>query len=126
MIGPQLLRFAVVGSVGFLVDAGAFTLLLHAGAGPYLSRLLSFLVAVGVTFALNRHYTFRGVARARMAIYLAVQGAGMALNMLVFTAVIAHPVWIPLQYYAGLVAGSLAALTLNFHLSRHYVFLHDE
>jgi len=118
----RILRFFLVGSIGFLVDSSAFTALLRWLDEPHAARFASFLVAVGATFFLNRRYTFVTARHGRLSTYVLVQAAGMAINMAVFAAVIRHPVWLPWQYYLGLVAGSLTAMVFNYEMSRLYVF----
>lgn len=118
----RLFRFFLVGSLGFCVDAGAFSLALAAGINPYLARTLSFLVAVLATFVLNKHYTFRAEGRGNPGTYVASQIAGLGLNLAVFSLVIHHPIRLPEQYYLGLAAGSIAAMTLTYQLSKNYVF----
>lgn len=119
----EMYKFAVVGTAGFVVDAGAFTLLLPWLREPLISRFGSFLIAVGVTFILNRRFTFARRARSRPLVYFVGQGIGAAINMLVFAAVIWHPIWLPWQYYFGLASGSLLAMVFNYEMSRRYVFV---
>lgn len=119
----RLCRFGLVGMVGFIVDASAFTVLhswLHA---PHIARLGSFLVAVLATFSLNKRYTFYGRTKSRPVIYLLGQTFSLGVNMAVFSAVIWHPVWLPWQYYLGLISGSIAAMYFNYQLSHRYAFL---
>jgi len=56
----QLVRFAVVGGSGFVVNLVVFTLLVHGAGQDYrLANVLAYLVAVTNNFALNRLWTFR-------------------------------------------------------------------
>lgn len=119
---PGLLRFGVIGTVGFLVDVATFALLIRGGMDPYAARALSFPVAVAVTYSGNRAWTFRDAERTRPALYFFTQMLGLGVNMLVFAAVIHYPVWLPGQYYAGLAAGSLVSMFITYHLSRKHVF----
>jgi putative flippase GtrA len=114
-----MLRFAMVGTVGFVTDASLLTALVHlAGWGPYESRPVSFVVAISVTWLLNRVFTFArraGPDRRREYLrYVAVQGVGVSINFAVYAALLsALP---PLMNYpaVALAAGSLAAMTFNF------------
>ncbi|MDO9410146.1 GtrA family protein [Patulibacter sp.] len=83
----QLLRFAVVGATGAVVN-----LLVYAvAAGPLgwdyrLAALLGFAVAVTNNFALNRLWTFAGAtghAGFQAARFVAVSLAGLGVNLLV-------------------------------------------
>jgi putative flippase GtrA len=59
----RLLRFGIVGSIGFAVDAAIVVLLVRAGVRPYLARIPSLTSAIFVTWALNRTFTYRVCVR---------------------------------------------------------------
>lgn len=122
----QFLSFAVVGALGFLVDATALQLLLNvAGLDPYSGRLGSFLVAVTFTWAMNRHFTFASEDPRLLREwfrFLSANSLGAGVNLgtygfLVWAVplVAAHPV-------LGVAAGSIAGLSVNFLGSRYFVF----
>ena len=55
-VSRQFLRFCIVGTIGFVVDAGSLYLIMATtGAGPYLARLFSFMMAASATWILNRN-----------------------------------------------------------------------
>jgi putative flippase GtrA len=55
----QLVRFALVGGTGFVVNVGVYALCVHALSIDYrIAFVLAWLVAVTNNFALNRHWTF--------------------------------------------------------------------
>jgi putative flippase GtrA len=121
------LRFALVGTIGFLVDAAVlYALMFGLGAGPYLGRAGSFLAAASATWLLNRVYTFREVERSdpkrQWLRFVGFMVLGGAVNYGVYAAIVAvapaHPV-VPLLAVA---AGSLAGLAVNFTTSRLFVF----
>lgn len=126
----QFLTFALVGSIGFVVDGGILSALAaYLSFDVYLSRLVSFSSATIVTWALNRIFTFRrpnaGLERGRAreyASYLAIQILGALINLGIFSYLIwRHP---PLKAapIIPLAAGALVALFFNFLASRHFVF----
>jgi putative flippase GtrA len=120
-------RFCLVGGLGFVTDAGVMALCIHGlGWGPITARVLSFTVAVLVTFQLNRTFSFadrRGLPiLPALAGYLMVQAFGFACNMLVFALAILRlpaPFCAPL---AALALASAAALFLNYAGARFLVF----
>lgn len=126
----QLLRFAAVGCIGFVVDVATLQLLRTAGAGLLWGRAGSFLVAATSTWALNRRYTFNdrapttgSAATGRQWLrFIAANGVGGGINFGVYTALVLgsrlcrdHPA-------LAVAAGSLAGLACNFAASRHWVF----
>ena len=87
----QLLRFALVGASGYVVNLAVFTAAIHgAGFGYKLSATLAFLVAVSNNFLWNRHWTFRsggdGRARHQAVRFLTVSTGAffVSLGMLTF------------------------------------------
>ncbi len=55
----QLVRFGLVGGVGFVVNVAVYALLVHALGVQYLAASgVAWLVAVANNFVLNRHWTF--------------------------------------------------------------------
>ena len=117
-LARQILRYGLVGGVGFVVDAGLLYALIAVGGDPYLSRLGSFAVAVTVTWALNRRWTFgrrgrAGAARSYLG-YALVQLGGAAANFLVYAAVLGVLAPTPGNAVLALAAGSVAGLAVNF------------
>jgi putative flippase GtrA len=59
----QLIRFGLVGGVGFVVNVGVYALCVHALKIDYRGAyVLAWLVAVTNNFLLNRHWTFDAAA----------------------------------------------------------------
>jgi putative flippase GtrA len=122
----ELLRFGVVGTMGFLIDTATLYAALALGAGLYLGRALSYLAAASANWAVNRAWTFRHADRSQAgrqwAMFLLVNLLGFAINYGTYFVLVrnwplatAHPV-------LGVAAGSLAGLGGNFLLSRRFVF----
>ena len=122
-------RFAVVGGIGFLVDAVVLTLALrHLTTSVYVARALSFTTAVGATWLLNRTLVFGADASRSMlgeyGRYLVTQVAGALSNLAVFVALIQ---WAP--RLAGvpvvpLAAGAVVGALVNYTGSARWVFGH--
>lgn len=121
-------RFAVVGGVGFCVEFLILSVLYRGmGWSPIRARLVSFSLAVTVTWVLNRCYTFPSASRSRSrgleySSYLAVQGVGAAINFAIYSAILLStgPAVVPPE--AALVVAAAAALLWNYLASRRYVF----
>jgi len=112
----RFLLFAIVGGVGFLIDAGVLSLLLWATPlGPFFGRLVSIACALAVTWLCNRTLTFGPSDRGALHEGARYGGVGIAssiLNYLVYSGVLlAVPATPPL---AALVIASLAAMIFSY------------
>jgi putative flippase GtrA len=120
------LRFALVGFIGFVVDAGVLRAVVAAlGINLYAGRIVSFLTAATVTWALNRSFTFRhkGAARAlQWARFVCVNAFGACVNLGTY-ALLVKTLLFAREYPSFAVAcGSIAGMGLNFTLMRRLVF----
>lgn len=122
----QLTHFALVGLVGFFVDAGVL-LVVSRWLGPYGGRVLSFAAAVLATWLLNRSLTFRHQRSGKpvhheLAHYALTTLGGGAVNFGCYYLLV-YLLGLPaLLLPMAVAAGSLAGMTVNFWLSRTFVF----
>ncbi len=126
-IDPALLRFGVVGVVGFVVDATILNLLVHgAGLNDLLAQLPAFGVAVVITWLLNRAWTFRSSksdSRVRQAaLYFGVQCAGAAANFAVYSSALYLDPALERWLVVPLAFGAVAGLCLTFLGSKYLAF----
>ena len=91
----QLLRFAVVGASGYVVNLAVFAAALHgAGADYRVAAVAAFGVAVSNNFLWNRRWTFRaqhagaGPAHHQAARFLTVSVAAFAVGLGILTALV--------------------------------------
>jgi len=111
----QLVRFGLVGGVGFVVNVAVYTLFVHAVGVDYrLANIVAWLVAVLNNFVLNRHWTFDargGQARPQAIRFLLVSLVAEACSLALLTVLVegAGMAKVPAQALA--VAGSMP---LNF------------
>lgn len=120
--------FVVVGGIGFIIDASILATLVHGyGWGDYTARIVSFAVAVTVTWYLNRRYVFAArktlSRRSEYSRYLAVQLTGMTINFLVYSLCIASSQVMDSWPVLALAVGSAVALLFNYVGARMFVFL---
>ena len=123
----ELLRFAIVGGVGFLVDAGVLMALVRgASLDPYSGRVISFVAAATTTWWLNRIFTFTDAAAhpiaRQWASFLAVSIGGALINYGVYVATLQLWPLAKLWPVIGVAFGSLAGMAFNFPASKLLVF----
>ena len=84
--GHELAAFSIVGAAAFIVTA-AGTVLLHsrAGAGPLTSSVIATATATVLSYAGNRHWTFRhrqhGTVARDGTLFLMLNTAGLAIQL---------------------------------------------
>lgn len=124
---PPLLRFGLVGAVGFAVDGGLLQLLVSLGGwGPIAARGLSFPAAVLATWWLNRSITFRGqdgggLLRSLVR-YLAVSLVGTGVNFGIYTSLVLASATLAAHPLAPFAIASGIALVFNYLGSKHFAF----
>jgi putative flippase GtrA len=127
-VSLRFLRFAIVGTFGFVVDAGVLALLLASDvAGFHAGRCASFLAGASFTWAVNRRVTFadrrpgdgRGAEWAR---YVAAMAAGAALNYGVYALVLHVFGYTAVIAVLAVAVGAIAGLGLNFLAASRLVF----
>jgi len=123
----EFARFAVVGGVGFAVEALTLHALVSEFAwSPFAARAVSFPAAVTTTYALNRAWTFRerGDAGgfAAYGVYGGIQAVGALINLAVFAACLLAVRPLAERPVIALAIGAAAAMLFNFLASRLLVF----
>ena len=131
-MAAQIPAFAIVGAIGYLVDAGmTYAGAQYLGLSPELARPPGFIVATIVNFLLNRAITFRH-SRAlfwrAFARYWIVASVGLAVNYAVYSVCVqiaprlqipVTPAILPLFVAAGVgVAMILTFLGFRFFAFR--------
>jgi putative flippase GtrA len=102
----QLVRFGLVGGVGFVVNVAVYALFVHGAGFEYrIASVVAWLVAVVNNFVLNRHWTFdagEGRAHHQAARFLAVSLAAEIVSLLLLTVFVesAHVAKVPAQALA--------------------------
>jgi putative flippase GtrA len=111
----QLVRFAIVGGVGFVINLLVYTVLVHGGGLDYhVASVLAWLVAVVNNFVVNRHWTFDagdGRAHFQAMRFLVVSVVALAANQLLLTVFVESAGMEKVAAQALAVVGSMP---LNF------------
>jgi len=112
----QLVRFGIVGGIGFVINIAVYALCVHSLAVDYhIAAVVAWLVAVANNFVLNRHWTFdarhhgRAHFQAMRFVTVSLVALGCSLLLLVLFVEAAGLPKVPAQAVA--VA---ASMPLNF------------
>ncbi len=88
----QLVRFGLVGAVGFVVNLAVYTLFVHGLGVEYrVASVAAWIVAVANNFVWNRHWTFdagEGVAHHQAMRFLLVSVVTEIISLLLLTLLV--------------------------------------
>jgi putative flippase GtrA len=123
-LSRQILRFGMVGVVGFVVNAGMVEWLAYS-IGPVWAQFMAFPAAASATWWLNRRYTF-GVSSFVWYLewirYVFANAFGWSANngvyfllILQFESIYENPAF-------AVAAGSLMGMGFNFVMSKRVIF----
>ncbi len=119
----QLVKFALVGASGYVVNLVVFALLAEAGAVHHIPAAIgAFCVAVLNNFWWNRHWTFRasaGHAGFQAARFFAVSLAALGVNLVVLELLVTSAGLAELPSQAIAVA---IAMPVNFVGNKLWTF----
>ncbi len=122
----SFLRFALVGVVGFLVDAGVLTFALSLGANFYTGRVFSFFCAVTATWYMNRIYTFASQdprLLCEWGCFVSTNAFGGLINFAIYALLVSTIGLFASYPVAAIGVGSVAGLLWNFIVSHQLVFV---
>jgi putative flippase GtrA len=121
----QFLRFAVVGTIGFVVDT-ACVYALRDVFGLYGAGVVGWAVALTSNWLINRLWTFRGQgggpAHHQFLRYAAVNVVGFVLNRGAYALMVTYVPMAAQEPILATAAGAVAGLFANYFLSRAVVF----
>ena len=128
LIASELGKFGIVGFLAFVVtDAGTNLLHFRAGQGPLTANVIATIVAMAVSYAGNRYWTFRhrqrtGVRREGI-LFLLLNGVGLVIQLacLGFTTYLLglHG---RLSYNAALITGIALATLFRYWSYKTWVW----
>lgn len=122
----QFFWFCLAGMAGFFVDAGLLYLLKDS-LGLFAGRDISFVAAVFTTWVINRSCTFdrshsnQPPAR-EFVMYLGLMFGGGVVNYGLYAFLVSRFVAVADHPILGVVAGTLAGMTINFCTSKFVLF----
>lgn len=115
-------RFALIGGLGFLTEAVVLTTLIQlAGWTPWQARVPSFLIAVTLTWMLNRKHTFAGRGLEHRSLeafaYIVIQACGAAVNFAIFGVCLSLYPRLARIPVIPLAVGAVGGFVFNFAVS---------
>jgi putative flippase GtrA len=131
-IGPELLKFVVVGGFCFVLDFILFNAFHYAaGIGPLTSKSLSTVIATAVSYVGNRLWSFAhrvdedGSHGEDIARYAAINVVGLVITLIplgiVYYGISRHQVVVN----AAQLFGTAVATVFRFYAYRRWVFKSD-
>ena len=123
----EFIKFGVVGTFGFLSDAIVLLLLVNKlGFSIELSRIFSFLIAVFVTWVLNRTFTFEKEAnytkRKEYFIYFLIQTIGAGINYIIFIFLVYFDDFFRNNLIIPLAIASIIVMFFNFIMIKKKIY----
>ena len=128
----QIFWFIFVGTIGFIVDAGILEFVVkYTDTGLFRGRVISFSIAVIVTWQLNRILTFKqeevsviGVKKALLEFlkYLFSSSLSISINFGIYSFLIVSFVLCHDIPSLAVALGSVAAMFVTFFMSKYWVF----
>jgi putative flippase GtrA len=123
----QLVRFGLVGGIGFVVNVAVYAALVHGAGFEYrVASVAAWLVAVLNNFVLNRHWTFdardQGRAHHQAMRFLLVSLLAEIVSLLLLTVFVesAHLAKVPAQALAVAIS-----MPFNFLGNKLWTFRSD-
>lgn len=118
----QMIRYAIVGATGAVLDLTALYVLTEFANFYYLvSATLSFIFSALLNFYLNKFWTFKsqGDAKRQILIFALVAGSGVLLNNGILYVLVQ---WVHIYYMLAKVV-SIALVTIwNFLWNKYFTF----
>lgn len=121
--------FGIVGTVGFIVDTLILLFLVYILQLPiYFARFISFIIAVFITWLLNRNLTFKNVNKKHKKskeffYYLATQSTGALINFIIFFVLVYLTTYFHNNLIFSMAIASIVALFFNFYVIKNRIYI---
>jgi putative flippase GtrA len=119
-------RFACVGLIGFALDAALLRGGLALGLSPAVARLVSLVLAMQVTFTINRLHVFRAASHKstfrQWCAYMATNGFGNVCNYWIFVTLSSLHGQAVSKWFVALPISAGSAYLINYAGVRLVVF----
>lgn len=121
--------FGIVGTVGFIVDTLILLYLVYILQLPvYFSRFISFIIAVFITWLLNRNLTFKNADKKHKKskeffYYFATQSTGALINFIIFFTLVYTTTYFYNNLIFSMAIASIVALFFNFYVIKNRIYI---
>jgi len=118
----QIARFSAVGATSAIIDFGVLYLLTDIVGFHYLlSATISFILAAGYNFSLNRAWTFKsnGSRRRQLPIFISVALIGILINNGIMYLTVEH---FGFHYLLAKVFSTAIVTVWNFFINKYITF----
>ncbi len=126
----RFLKFGLVGSSGFIVDLGSYTLMTLAGTPHLLARAISYWVSASWNWFWNRKYTFAHIPKGNKLTqwlkYLLMCLFSFVLNWGAYYLLTTHVDFFADYKQLGLIAGVAIGMFFNFTVASRVIFSVDD
>lgn len=119
---PQILRFAVVGVINTLTDIAIFYLVHRATGLIVVSNVTSYGLAAGVSFLLNRNWTFRETDDGGAILPKILRFAALNAATLTLSTVIVLGLSLVMPVMVAKIASVGVAAAVSFLGMRYFIF----
>jgi putative flippase GtrA len=122
---PSGLRYAAVSVGGAVADLAIAAIAIRAGAPPTVAFALGLCIAIGLTYAGHRVWSFPdsgGTGPARLALYVCANVLTYAIRLAVHALLSAAPLPGPLHAAIPLTGAYVASFLAGFAMARLVVF----
>lgn len=117
-------RFAIVGALGFVIDAVSFYYFIEIMSLPTsYARTLAFFIAMTFTWLGNRYFTFQQANRLKPLKQFAKHASGACASFVLNFAVFQSLLWIGTPIALAFVLGIAVATLSNYLIAHKAVFV---
>ena len=116
-----LLKYVFIGFVVTLIGYIVIFTLMYKGVSPEISNILGYIIGIGISFFLNKRYTFKaqGNIVSQFLKFGFSMGISYAANLL--TLIISFRIFGVNAYISQILAGGVYTVT-GYILSKNWVF----
>jgi putative flippase GtrA len=123
----EIISFAAVGTVGFVLDAAiVWALINYAAISPIPAKFMAFPCAVTVTWLLNRNSTFKANQQSNYLkewlLYIQINSIGTFANNLSFIVLVSINTFLYENPIVTVAIGSIFGMLFNYFGSKYWVF----